>query len=115
MLKQTPIYLVDQIYSENDAGIISEQPTERMVLADATSVSLSEWSEGSRIGLNPEIRFTMFAPDYQGEEILRYNGRYYSVYRTYIGRNHKVDLYCERRHGTDNPAGRISISNQSNS
>lgn len=115
MLKQTPIYLVDQIYSENDAGIISEQPTERMVLADVTSVSLSEWSEGSRIGLNPEIRFTMFAPDYQGEEILKYNGRYYSVYRTYIGRNHKVDLYCERRHGTDNPAGRISISNQSNS
>lgn len=115
MLKQTPIYLVDQIYSENDAGIISEQPTERMVLADVTSVSLSEWSEGSRIGLNPEIRFTMFAPDYQGEEILKYNGRYYSVYRTYIGRNHKVDLYCERRHGTENPAGRISISNQSNS
>lgn len=115
MLKQTPIYLVDQIYSENDAGIISEQPTERMVLADVASVSLSEWSEGSRIGLNPEIRFTMFAPDYQGEEILKYNGRYYSVYRTYIWRNHKVDLYCERRHGTDNPAGRISISNQSNS
>lgn len=115
MLKQTPIYLVDQIYSENDAGIISEQPTERMVLADVTSVSLGEWSEGSRIGLNPEIRFTMFAPDYHGEEILKYNGRYYSVYRTYIGRNHKVDLYCERRHGTDNPAGRISISNQSNS
>ena len=115
MLKQTPIYLVDQIYSENDAGIISEQPTERMVLADVTSVSLSEWSEGGRNGLNPEIRFTMFAPDYQGEEILKYNGRYYSVYRTYIGRNHKVDLYCERRHGTENPAGRISISNQSNS
>lgn len=112
MLKQTPIYLVDQTYSENDAAIISEQPTERMVLADVTSVSLSEWSEGSRIGLNPEIRFTMFYPDYHGEEILKYNGNYYTIYRTYIGRNATIDLYCERRHGTDNPAGRISVYDQ---
>ncbi len=112
MYKQTPIYLVDQTYSENDAAIISEQPTERMVLADVVSVSLSEWSEGSRIGLNPEIRFTMFYPDYQGEEILKYNGNYYTIYRTYIGRNATIDLYCERRHGTDDPAGRISVYDQ---
>lgn len=112
MLKQTPIYLIEQTYSENDAAIISEQPTERMVLADVTSVSLSEWSEGGRNGLNPELRFTMFAPDYHGEEILKYQGRYYTIYRTYIGRNHKVDLYCERRHGTDDPAGRVSVLDQ---
>ena len=115
MLRQTPIYLIEQTYSENDAAIISEQPTERMVLADVVSVSLSEWSEGGRNGLNPELRFTMFAPDYHGEEILKYKDRYFTVYRTYMARNNKVDLYCERRHGTDNPAGRISISNQSNS
>ena len=112
MLRQTPIYLVDEIYSENEAAMLSAQPEERMVLADVTSVSLAEWTEGARIGLNPEIRFTMFAPDYRGEEILKYNERYYTVYRTYMGRNGKIDLYCERRHGTDNPSGRVSVLDQ---
>ncbi len=112
MDRSTPIYLVDQTYTADDAGIISAQLTERMVYADTTSVSLAEWSEGSRIGLNPEIRFTMFAPDYQGEEILKYDGRYYSIYRTYHGRNDTIDLYCERRNGTDNPSSGSDSSNQ---
>ena len=112
MNKHTPIYLVDQTFSEDDAAIISEAVTERMVFADVTSVSLTEWTEGARNGLNPELRFTMFYPDYSGEQILKYNGDYFSIYRTYIGRNDKIDLYCERRSGTDDPSGRVNIVNQ---
>ena len=115
MNKHTPIYLVDQTFSEDDAGIISEMVTERKVYADVTSVTLSEWTEGSRNGLNPELRFTMFYPDYSGEQILKYNDEYYSIYRTYIARNDKIDLYCERRSGTDNPSGRVNIRDQQSS
>ena len=112
MDRSIPIYLVDQIYSENDAAMISAQPMERMVFANVTSVSLSEWTEGARIGLNPELRFTMFAPDYHGEEILKCDDKYFSIYRTYHGRNDTIDLYCERKNGTDNPSGRVSVLDQ---
>lgn len=110
MDRSTPIYLVDQVYSENDASILSAQPVEREVYADITSVTRTEWFEGARAGLNPEFRFRMFAPDYNGEEILKYGDNYYTIYRTYYGRNDIVDLYCERRNGTDDPYGRISVS-----
>ena len=115
MNKHTPIYLVEQTFTEDDAGIVNETTSEHMVFADVTSVSLSEWTEGARNGLNPELRFTMFYPDYSGEQILKYNGDYFSIYRTYIGRNDKIDLYCERRSGTDNPSGRTNISDQQSS
>lgn len=103
MDRSTPIYLVSQIYTETDAAIISSQPEERMIYANVTSVTGSEWFEGSRNGLNPEFRFRVFAPDYHGEEILKYNGRYYAIYRTYLERNDILELYAERRHGVDDP------------
>ena len=112
MDRSTPIYLVAQTYTADDAGIISATAEERLVFANTTSVSLAEWTEGARIGLNPEIRFTMFEPDYQGEEILKYDGKYYTIYRTYHGRNDTIDLYCERRNGTENPTGGTDNSNQ---
>ena len=112
MDRSTPIYLVAQTYTADNAAIITAETVERMVFANITSVSLSEWTEGARIGLNPELRFTMFAPDYQGEEILKYDGMYYSIYRTYHGRNDTIDLYCERKNGTDNPAGAADNGDQ---
>jgi hypothetical protein len=111
MDRSTPIYLLAPVYSQNDKGVIGSQFTERMIYANVTSVTGSEWFEGGRAGLNPELRFRVFAPDYQGEEILKYNDHYYSVYRTYMARNDILELYCERRSGTDNPASLIAVGN----
>lgn len=104
MDRSTPINLVSQIFSETDAAVISSQPEERTIYANVTSVTGSEWFEGGRNGLNPELRFRVFAPDYRGEEILKYNGHYYAIYRTYLERNDILELYCERRQGIADPA-----------
>ena len=109
MDRSTPIYLLTPIYSQNDAGVIGTQYTERMIYANVTSVTGLEWFEGGRIGLNPELRFRVFAPDYRGEDILKYNGKYYSIYRTYIARNDVLELYCERRQGDEDPSRRIAV------
>ena len=92
--------LVSQSFASDEYGIQTATETKRDIYCDVSSVSLSEWSEGGRLGLNPELRFTMFAPDYQGEEIVEYNGKRYAIYRTYYGRNDTLDLYAERKEGT---------------
>ena len=51
--------------------------------------------------MNPEFRMTMFFGDYGGEQMLIYNGKSYSVYRTYQGRNDTIELYVERKGGTN--------------
>ena len=82
-------------------GVQIPSESSREVYANVQSVSLNEWSEGGRLGLNPELRFTMFGPDYNREEIIEYNGVRYTIYRTYITRNDMIELYCERRTGSD--------------
>lgn len=44
---------------------------------------------------------TMFFGDYEGETLVGYNGRMYSVYRTYQAKTDIIELYVERKGGTD--------------
>lgn len=93
------IYLVSNNKSQNELGIWVDNLTERKVFAEVSSVGQSEWFEGGRNGLNPEYRFRMFAYDYNGESLVRYNGNIYSIYRTYVDRNELIELYAEKREG----------------
>lgn len=93
------IYLNSVTRTQDELKVWHDTVIPRMVYADVSSVSQSEWFEGGRNGLNPDLRFRMFAPDYQGEKTLIYNGKEYEVYRTYIDRNETIDLYTERRKG----------------
>lgn len=99
MDRSNVLTLISQTFSQDDNGVTTATETPITVFCDVTSVSLSEWSEGGRIGLNPEYRFRVFLYDYHGEEVCEFNGVRYSIYRTYITRNDIIELYAERREG----------------
>lgn len=100
MDRSNVIYLISSTYEQNALKQYVYSTTRRMVYCDVTSVSQSEWFEGGRNGLNPQLRFTMFAPDYHGESELEYEGTVYTIYRTYLGKNDFIDLYTELKKGT---------------
>ena len=95
------ISLIAVTTSRDDYGVMRKTETKRDVFCDVSSVTQSEFFEGGRNGLNPEYRFTMFRYDYADESIVEYKGNRYSVYRTYFGRNDTIELYVERRGGTN--------------
>lgn len=95
------ITLVKTTYQLDDNGVRQRTETTKNVFANVQSVSANEFFEGGRSGLQPEYRFTMFRFDYSGEPIVIYNGIRYAVYRTYIGRNDMIELYVERKGGTN--------------
>lgn len=99
MSKSTVIKLVHPTREQNSIGewTASEQLVE--VFAELQSVSSSEWFNASQIGLAPDYRLTMFKGDYQGEEVIEYDGERYSVYRVYHNGDF-VELYCQREAGT---------------
>ena len=87
---------------EQDAyGVWQETITERNVFCSVNSVTRSEFFEGGRNGLNPDFRITMFFGDYQGETLLKYKGKTYTIYRSYLGRNDELELYVERQGGSN--------------
>ena len=93
------VYLLSSSYSQDSDGIWQESLSERKVFAQVDSVTRNEFFEAGRNGLNPEFRVTMFFYDYQGERLLRFQGKTYSVYRTYHSRTDEIELYVERTGG----------------
>ena len=66
-----------------------------------SSVTASEFFEGGRNGLKPDYRMSLFFGDYHGEEMLEFNGQTYAIYRTYKRTTDTIELYVERKGGTN--------------
>lgn len=54
-------------------------------------------AQAGQEGLKAEWRVKVFRYDYQGERAAILNGQRYEIYRTYLGKNEKVELYLARR------------------
>lgn len=88
--------------TQDERGVWHDIPEKREVYARTKSVSRSEFFEGGRSGLNPEMVFTVFAGDYNGESACEYMGKSYAIYRTYLPENRDyIELYVQRKGGTN--------------
>ena len=101
MDRSNVIKLISSTKTQDENGVWRETLSRRQVFCNVSSVTASEFFEGGRNGLNPEFRMTIFAGDYQGETMLEFNGKTYAIYRTYLDRNDNLELYVERKGGTN--------------
>lgn len=91
--------LISNTYIKDSIKQQVPQETAREVFCNVTGISGTEKLEAGREGLNPQFRATVFAFDYNGEEIVELDGERYSVYRTYPGKNEDMELYLEKKVG----------------
>lgn len=82
-------------------GMPVQTKTEREVFCHVDSITRAEFFDAGREGFNPSLRFTVFFDDYDSEDTLIYNGNQYSIYRTYLKRNDDLELYAERKGGSN--------------
>lgn len=94
------ITLIAVTQTQDNYGVWRSTEKKNDVFCQINSVTRNEFFQAGRAGLNPEFQVTMFAYDYDGEKIIEYNGKRYSVYRTYFARNDTVELYVQRKGGT---------------
>lgn len=96
------IKLIPITYAKDANGIPhATEGDPREVMCQVDSVSRNEFFEGGRNGLNPEFVFKVFFADYEDERVVEYHNKRYSIYRTYLGRNDMMELYAERKGGTN--------------
>lgn len=93
--------LISVTKSQDDYGVWRDEETSREVFCSVESVTRQEFFEGGRNGLNPQFRITMFAADYEDEPIIEYNGKRYAVYRTFFAKTDNIEIYVERKGGTN--------------
>ena len=77
--------------------------TEREIFARMDSIDRREFYSGGEAGFRPDMRFTVFQAEYQGEGRLLWNGNAYAVYRTYqVPGTDDLELYVQREVGVHN-------------
>lgn len=101
-MKDGVLTLIGYKLIQNSKGAwVESNPNPREVFCQVSSVTRQEFFDGGRNGLNPSFVFRVFAGDYCGEELCEYEGRPYSIYRTYLSDSDYMELYAERKGGTN--------------
>lgn len=100
-MRNDVITLIAQTYAKNAYGVEIPTETTREIYCDVKSISQREFYAAGENGFKPELRFDVFAYDYNGENLIEYNGNRYSVYRTYQNSNNVLELYTERKIGVE--------------
>lgn len=95
------IRLLTSTITKDDEGVQHTTVSGRDVFCKVQSVTRAEFFGAGRSGLNPEYVFTVFRGDYAGESLLDFHGRTYAIYRTYLTDDDYMELYAERKGGTN--------------
>ena len=92
------LILISKAITVDAYGNESAQESERTIMCEVYSISQTEFYAAANTELNPEFRFNVFFADYEGEEICKFNGQRYAIYRTYRSGD-MLELYVERKIG----------------
>lgn len=83
----------------DDIGQYSSPPTEVNVIAQIRDITQSEFSSAGMVGFKPAKEFRVRSWEYCGERLVEYDGVIYSIYRTYLAPDGRMELYTEERTG----------------
>lgn len=78
------ITLIAETYQQDGIGQQIAVETKRQVWAHIRSAGGSEFMEGGRIGIRPELVAVTPTVNYQGEKIVEICGKRYTVFRVYM-------------------------------
>ena len=95
------IRLLSSVEAKDEYGVTRSSYESKEVFCRVDSVTRSEFFDGGRSGLNPAYRMTVFRGDYNGESRVEFEGKTYAVYRTYMTDSDYIELYVERRGGSN--------------
>ena len=95
------ITLIAETRTQDNNGVWRAAETRTDGFCQVNSVTRAEFFDAGRAGLNPEYQFTVFYADCNGEKTVEYKGQRYGIYRTYHARTDVLELYAERKGGTN--------------
>lgn len=81
--------------SRDRRGQVVYNETAVSVLCDVVPIARDEFFNGAQVGINPEFEFRINPIEYSGQKIIEYQGRRFSIYRTYEAAADSLELYAE--------------------
>lgn len=101
MNQAAKISLIKTEYAQDSIGEWTETTSKKNVFSYVSSVTMTEFYQAGLQGMKPEFRFLVWISEYDGEETLEYDGKIYTIYRTYIRDDGRIELYVALRKGEE--------------
>lgn len=98
-IKNTQITIITEQRTQDSSGFSTITETERTAWAAVDSITGSEFSSAGQLNIQPSLRATVWAFEYNGETIIKIGTVRYGVYRTYQRSTDEIELYLERKAG----------------
>ena len=95
------IELITTEYTQDELGEWIETRKTSDVFAIVNSVSASEFFQAGLQGFKPEYRMMVWMTEYSGQELVEYNGKFYTVYRSYRRDDGRIELYVTQKKGEE--------------
>lgn len=95
MLWRDVVNLVSVTTPDNGMGDVVNIEVPRQVFVNKKSIRQSEFYQASANGLKPELMFEIRYGEYQGETLLEYNSKKYTIIRQFSKNDEIVELICE--------------------
>lgn len=94
-------YLIKQEYEKDNLGQIKKKAeTKTEIFITILSISRNEFYKAGSSGITPEYVFETAAINYAGEKEIEFEGKRYSVYRTYNPPDSdNIELYVHKKAG----------------
>ena len=94
------IELVNKQYLVDNLGQQIPLTTSREVFASRKSVKQNESLMCGQIGFKADYMFVIRSEEYNDEKQVKYNGKTYDIYRTYLTFGDFLELYVGEKIGT---------------
>ena len=100
MNKVKKINLLTSTYTSDEIGQSILTESKKAVFAYVRSASQSEFFNAGEIGLKPDKVFDVLLTEYDGQAGVECNSEVYTIYRSYIRDDGRIELYAEKRVGS---------------
>ena len=84
---------VTSTFDKLNQPILKEEPF--MVFCSKLSITRAEFNAAGNNGFKPEIMLIIDAESYDGEKLVQYYDKKYSIYKTFQRVDGFIELYCE--------------------
>ena len=99
MKHSSKVKLIEKTYTVDSIGQRVPQDILHEVWCDVKSISAKEFANGNLIGIKPDYVISIWQNEYHNEAECIYQDIYYSIYRTYLKDDGRIELYVEKRVG----------------
>lgn len=91
--------LIGLTKSQDELGYPIATETAYETFCKVESVTRAEFFNAGKAGITPDIVFIVNAVEYDGQELIEYEGNRYAIYRTYRTDEDMMELYAEYKSG----------------